>query len=177
MTVRVLVTSDTHVSIGARLPTALLELADRADHVIHAGDHITLDAYDTIAALAPVTAVHGNVDDAMTCLKLPDRAEVELGGVRLGIVHVPGPESGRRERLAGWFPECDVIIYGHTHMPELRHIGEVDGRLRLLINPGSPTQRRRASTHTVCWLELRAGEILVADLIHLDDPEPASSGT
>jgi putative phosphoesterase len=162
---RILVTSDTHLTVGARLPDALLELADRADHIVHAGDFVTMDVHDTLAALAPITAVHGNVCDAETASRLPERAEVELGGVRFGIVHDPGPATGRHERLAAWFPTCSVIVYGHTHWPELEHAA--DGEV-LVINPGSPVQRRRAPWHSACWVEVDAGRIVAADIVQLE---------
>lgn len=161
----VLVTSDTHLALGARLPDALLELADRADHVIHAGDLVELDVLDVLETLAPVTAVCGNVDDPAVAARLPARARVELAGVSLAVVHDPGPAVDRRERLVGWFPGAGVIVYGHTHAPELDHgtVGQP-----LIVNPGSPTQRRRAPWHSACWLELAAGRVLAADIVQLD---------
>jgi putative phosphoesterase len=164
--VHVLVTSDTHLTLGAKLPDDLLRLADRADHIVHAGDFVTLDVLDTLEALAPVTAVHGNVCDGATASRLPERAEVELGGVRIGVVHDPGMRIGRHERLRGWFPGCGVVVYGHTHMPELARVGSSDGAV-LIVNPGSPTQRRRAPSHTACWLELAGGRVAAADLVVL----------
>ena len=160
----VLVVSDTHLTLGARLPAIVLELADRADHVIHAGDFVTVDVYDTLAALGSITAVHGNVCDAATASLLPERAEVELAGVRFGIVHDPGAAAGRHDRLRGWFPGCDVVVYGHTHMPELTR---TDGGGLLVVNPGSPVQRRRAPWHSVCWLEVEDGAVTSADLVQL----------
>ena len=164
MTTRVLVTSDTHVVLGASLPDALLELADRADHVIHAGDLVRIDVVDTLAALAPVTAVAGNVDDAGVAGRLLARAEVNVGGAQFAVVHDPGPEAGRHRRLRSWFPDARVIVYGHTHEPELTQID--DGPL--IVNPGSPTQRRRAPSHTACWIEVEAGQVVAADLVQLD---------
>ncbi|MCW2960323.1 MAG: metallophosphoesterase family protein [Thermoleophilia bacterium] len=165
MTTHVLITSDTHVTSGARLPTALLELADRADHVIHAGDLVAADVHAVLGALAPITAVHGNVDDAETARLLPERAVVEIAGVRFGVVHIPGASEGRAERLRGWFPECDVVVYGHTHAPELR--AATDGA-PWIINPGSPVQKRRAAFHSAVWMELSDGRITRTDLLDLD---------
>jgi putative phosphoesterase len=164
MTIRILVTSDTHLVLGAKLPNAILELADRADHIIHAGDLVRVDVRDTLAALAPVTAVAGNVDDGAVAAVLPEQAEVVVDGVRFGIVHDGGLRIGRHRRLRSWFPQADVVVYGHSHMPELTTLD--DGLI--VINPGSPTQRRLAPTHTACWLEVADGEVLHADLVHLD---------
>ena len=164
MTLRVLVTSDTHLELGARLPSALLELADRADHVVHAGDFVTMDVHATLAALAPITAVHGNVCDREVASALPERTQVELDGVRIGIVHDPGAAHGRHDRLRAWFPGCDVVVYGHTHMPEVARSD--DGEV-LVVNPGSPVQRRRAPWHSACWLEVEDGAVVAVDLVRL----------
>ncbi len=164
MTTQVLITSDTHLVVGAQLPTALLELAGRADHVLHAGDLVRMDVHDTLASLAPLTAVVGNVDDAEAAARLPERATVDLDGVRFGVVHDGGPRSGRHERLRSWFPDSQVLVYGHSHLPEL--VALEDGVV--IINPGSPTQRRQAPTHTACWIEVHDGAVVAADLVHLD---------
>lgn len=164
MTTKVLITSDTHLQLGARLPTPLLELAERADHVIHAGDLVRLDVVDTLAALAPITAVAGNVDDGDVAARLPERATVELDGVQFGIVHDAGPGRGRHERLRECFPDASVIVYGHSHLPELERFDDDVW----IVNPGSPTQRRAAPNHTMCWMELDDGVVAAADLVRLD---------
>lgn len=164
MTTRVLILGDTHLTAGAGLPTAVLELADRADHVVHTGDLVRVDVLDTLAALAPVTAVAGNVDDHGVASVVPERATVDLDGVVIGVVHDGGRSDGRHERLRDLFPQARVVAYGHSHMPELTTLE--DGVI--ICNPGSPTQRRRAPTHTVAWLELRDGEVVGADLVDLD---------
>lgn len=162
----VLVTSDTHLVSGARLPADLLALADRADHVVHAGDLTTLDVLAVLREFAPVTAVHGNVCDAQVSAHLPAQAEVALGGVRFGVVHDAGPAAGRHARLVAMFPGCGVVVYGHSHVPELERASGVGGPL--VVNPGSPVQRRRAPRHTAAWLEVGAGEVLAADLVCID---------
>ncbi len=164
MTTRVLVLGDTHLRLGAGLPTPVLELAERADHVVHTGDLVRIDVLDTLAALAPVTAVAGNVDDAEVASRLPEHATIELDGVTIGVVHDGGRSDGRHERLRGLFPGAGIVAYGHSHMPELTTLE--DGLV--VCNPGSATQRRRAPTHTVAWFEIRAGAVTGADLVHLD---------
>jgi putative phosphoesterase len=160
---RILVVSDTHVSTAAALPTALFELAGAVDHVIHAGDHSSADVVAVLATFAPVTAVHGNVEQAEVVERLPLQATVELGGVRIGVVHDAGARAGRHERLERRFPGCGVVVYGHSHEPEVAR----SAAGTLVINPGSPTQRRRAPTHTVAMLEV-AGGVAEATLVHLD---------
>ena len=85
---------------------------------------------------------------------LPRSHVVEAGGARIGVIHDPGPRAGRAERLAARFPGCGAVIYGHTHMPELTLHGET-----WVLNPGSPTERRRAPTHTMIRLEIDEGRL------------------
>lgn len=101
--------------------------------------------------LAPVVAVHGNMDDAGLCASLPLRTTAELEGLRIGLVHDGGPAVGRHERLRELFPGCDVVAYGHSHMPEVSRAAGV-----WIVNPGSPTERRRAPQHTM--VVIRDGE-------------------
>jgi uncharacterized protein len=99
---------------------------------------------EDLSDLGPVEAVHGNMDDAALRGALPRERVVELEGRRIGLVHDPGPRHGRHERLRAAFTDCDVIAYGHTHVPEATASGGV-----WIVNPGSPTERRRARAHTM----------------------------
>ena len=94
--------------------------------------------------LAPVGAVHGNADEAELRERLPARLELEHDGLRLGLVHSGGPRAGRHVRLRRWFPEAGLVAYGHSHQPEVER---ADGCW--IVNPGSPTERRRAPAHTM----------------------------
>ena len=98
-----------------------------------------------------MTAVQGNMDDGKLRASLPVRTAVELEGLRIGLVHDGGPAVGRRERLLELFSGCDVVAYGHSHMPEVSRSGCV-----WILNPGSPTERRRAPEHTM--VVIRDGE-------------------
>ena len=104
-----------------------------------------------LEGFGPVTAVHGNMDDGELRRALPVRTTVELDGMRIGLVHDAGPAHGRHERLRELFPECDLIAYGHSHMPEVWR--DTSG---WIVNPGSPTERRRAPEHTM--VAMRDGE-------------------
>ena len=149
---------DTHLRAGlGRLPPECLEVLERADLVLHVGDLVALPVLLELRAYGEVVAVRGNVDDAEVAGALPERAVVEAEGMRIGLVHDPGPSVGRHERLQGWFPECDAIAYGHTHQPE---VGRSSGTW--VLNPGSPTQRRRAATHTM--IVIAAGRPTLVDL-------------
>jgi putative phosphoesterase len=149
------VLSDTHLPRGARrLPDACLELIGRADLVLHAGDFVRSTVLDELAVLAPVEAVHGNIDEPALQALLPERRVVESGGVRIGMVHDAGPRAGRAERLVHAFPGCAAVVYGHTHQPELTRHGGV-----WILNPGSPTERRRAPHRSLIALEVDVAEV------------------
>jgi putative phosphoesterase len=148
--------SDTHLPRGARrLPEACLERLRGADLILHGGDFSELSVLDELRALGPpVQGVHGNADEPALRELLSEELVVEAGGVRLGIVHVPGPVAGREERLVRRFPGCDAVVYGHTHLPAVERYGDV-----WILNPGSPTERRRGPFHSMLLLEIEAGEI------------------
>lgn len=151
------VISDTHLPRGARvIPDACLERCRVADAILHAGDFVDATALDFVRSLGPpVHAVWGNVDTADVRALLPERLEIDLGGVRIGMVHIPGPRDGRGRRLRRWFPNCDAVVFGHTHMPE--HETTDDGFQ--IFNPGSPTERRRAPTRTMGIATISDGSI------------------
>lgn len=162
---RVVVLSDTHISPSRpnrRLPDTVYELLDDADAVLHAGDVTAPELLHELAGFAPVHAVLGNND---TSLRLPERLEVELAGVRVAMVHDSGPAAGRAGRLRRWFPDAGVVVFGHSHLPW----HEVDGRAgaspQLHLNPGSPTERRMAPTKTAAVLDLDAGAVRRAEIL------------
>jgi putative phosphoesterase len=149
--------SDTHLPRGARrLPEACLERLRGADLILHAGDFSAVAVLEELQALGPpVHAVHGNADEPALRELLPKELVVEVGGARIGLVHVPGPAAGREERLVRRFPGCDAVLYGHTHVPQVdRHEGA------WILNPGSPTERRRGPFHSMLLLEVNAGAVL-----------------
>lgn len=157
----VLVLADTHIGPSRpnrRLPDAVYGLLDRTDAVLHAGDVTAPELLHELAGFAPVHAVLGNNDVA---LRLPERLEVELAGVRVAMVHDSGARAGRAGRLRRWFPVADVVVFGHSHLPWR----EVDPGGQLHLNPGSPTERRLAPTTTVGWLELDDGRVRGADIL------------
>ncbi len=160
---KVLVLSDTHISPsrpGRRLPDAVYGFLDEADAVLHAGDVTSPDLLAELEGFAPVHAVLGNNDVA---LRLPERLEVELAGVRVAMVHDSGPSSGRTGRLRRWFPDADVVVFGHSHLPW----HEIDPGGQLHLNPGSPTERRMAPTKTVAWLDLEDGEVRRSEIVEV----------
>jgi putative phosphoesterase len=161
--VLVAVVSDTHLPRGARaLPAECLRRLAAADLIVHGGDLVSLAFLEELRAIGPpLHAVYGNVDEEAVRRTLPKELVVETGEARIGVVHVPGPAAGREERLAKRFPGCDAVVYGHTHRPQVTRHGDV-----WILNPGSPTERRREPVHTMIELEISGREV-VPQLIEL----------
>jgi hypothetical protein len=153
---RVAVISDTHLPRGARqLPAECLRLLTGADLVLHGGDFVSAAFLDELRALGPpVEGVYGNMDEAALKELLPRERVVELREERIGMVHIPGPAAGREARLAAHFPDCDAVVYGHTHVPQVERFQHL-----WILNPGSPTERRTALVHSMLILEIRRGRI------------------
>ncbi|MDQ3823226.1 MAG: metallophosphatase family protein [Actinomycetota bacterium] len=152
---RVAVIADTHLPRGTRrIPDECLRRLADSELVLHAGDVVAASVLEELEGLAPVRAVQGNMDVAELRESLPRELVVEVGGARIGMVHVPGPRAGREARLVVRFPGCDAVVYGHTHVPEVERHGDV-----WILNPGSPTERRSAPVHSMLVLEVEGGEI------------------
>lgn len=123
-----------------------------ADLVLHAGDLSAASVLEELRALGPpVAAVHGNVDSAEVRRLLPERQVVDAAGARIGIVHDGGAAAGRLQRMRMAFPDCAAVVFGHSHIPLHE---ETDGFQ--IFNPGSPTDRRRQTRHSM-------GEAVVSD--------------
>jgi putative phosphoesterase len=139
--VRLLLLSDTHLPKRAEaLPAPLLAELPHADVVVHAGDWVDEATLDLLQARSRrLIAVYGNNDGPALRARLPEVARADLAGLRLAVVHETGPAQGREHRCAGRFPDTDVLVFGHSHIP---WDTTTSTGLRLL-NPGSPTDRRR----------------------------------
>ncbi len=151
--VRALVVADTHLT-GAtlhRMPDEVWTMAEAADVVVHAGDVLDPEVLAALAARAPLHAVRGNNDRDLP--DLPEVRALALGGVAVAVVHDAGATAGRHRRMARRFPDAEVVVFGHSHAP----LVEREGDGPLLVNPGSPVQRRRQRVHTVAWLHLAPG--------------------
>jgi uncharacterized protein len=138
---RLLLVADTHVPKRARaLPTQVWEEVDRADVVFHAGDWVEEPLLDELEARSSrLVAVYGNNDGPGLRRRLPEVAEVDLEGLRFAVVHETGAAQGRERRCADRFPDTDVLVFGHSHIP-----WDTTAATGLrLLNSGSPTDRRR----------------------------------
>ena len=151
------VIADTHLPRRARaLPEGLAPHLGRADLVLHAGDLMDPALLDELAAYAPVKAIRGNLDPP----GLPETLEFEFGGARVAMIHDSGRRQGRRTRLRRRFPDARVVIFGHSHIPFLE-----DESGLMLLNPGSPTDRRRQPHHTFALLHAEGGEVRAEILV------------
>ncbi|WP_230685211.1 metallophosphoesterase [Cellulomonas sp. JZ18] len=164
--------SDTHVPPRARdLPAPLWEAVDAADLVVHAGDWVHVDLLDRLEARsARLLACYGNNDGADLRARLPEVARLDVAGLRVAVVHETGAAQGRERRCDAAFPDVDLLVFGHSHIP---WDTTTPAGLRLL-NPGSPTDRRRQPDHTWLTFTLRAGAVEDVVLHHL--PPGAAAG-
>jgi uncharacterized protein len=126
-----------------------------ADLVLHAGDVVSVAFFDELCLLGPpVEAVHGNMDEPALQAALPRERIVAVEDARIGMVHDAGPAAGREARLRRRFEGCDAVVYGHTHLPQVERFEGM-----WILNPGSPTERRRGASHTLVELRIDRGAI------------------
>lgn len=152
--------SDTHVPKRARaLPEQVLAAVDAADVVIHAGDWVDAATLDVLEERSRrLVGVWGNNDGPELRGRLPEVARVELGGLRFAVVHETGPAAGRETRADGDYPDADVLVFGHSHIPW----DTVSPAGLRLLNPGSPTDRRRQPECT--YLTARVADGALSDV-------------
>ncbi|MBA2535122.1 MAG: metallophosphoesterase family protein [Rubrobacter sp.] len=147
------VIADTHIPRRAgALPEGLIPHLQRADLILHAGDLMDPTLLEELTTYAPTRAVLGNLDPPKA--GMPETLLFEFGGAGVAMVHDSGPRKGRRSRMKRRFPDARVVVFGHSHIPWL---DDEDGLL--LLNPGSPTDRRRQPNHTFALLRAKGGEV------------------
>jgi putative phosphoesterase len=167
---RVVVISDTHVpDFAAALPPALLRAFEGADAILHAGDVTSPGVLDELSGFAPVHVAMGNNDGtAVARWGAIEHVRLQLEGVRVRMLHDSGPREGRERRMRRLFPDADVIVFGHSHIPV--DATAPDG-VRML-NPGSPTWKRRQPLPTYGVLSLADGHVLGTAIVELPSPLP-----
>lgn len=169
---RLVLLADTHVPARAReLPAqvqaALAELGPD-DAVVHAGDWVDEALLDRVLdrlgpGNVPLLACWGNNDGPALRARLPEVARAVLGGVRVTVVHETGPTPGRERRMAAAYgADTDLLVFGHSHIPWDSTVALPDGRALRLLNPGSPTDRRRQPTAS--WLSLTLADGAIGDV-------------
>lgn len=156
MTTRLLLISDTHIPGRARtLPDAVRREADAADLIVHAGDWVAASVLDDLRQHGDVLGVYGNNDGDDLRAELPEVARREVEGIRVAVVHETGQKLRREQRMDAAFPDTDLLVFGHSHIP---WDTTAPSGMRLL-NPGSPTDRRRQPDHTMMTVDVDAGGI------------------
>jgi len=189
---RLLLISDTHVPARARrLPDRVWGAVDEADLVVHAGDWVDVATLDALEARAArLVGVYGNNDGAALRARLPEVARFELEGMRFGVVHETGAASGREVRMDAAYAgraddagdagagdagagdegdrrggaELDVLVFGHSHIPW----DTTTPRGIRLLNPGSPTDRRRQPVGTMMTAIADAGVLRDVTLVPIE---------
>ncbi len=163
MPTRLLLLSDTHVPVRARaLPDQVWRAVDDADVVVHAGDWVSADLLDALEARAArLVGVAGNNDGPDLHARLPEVARTTVEGLRLAVVHETGGKDGRERRADAAFGDVDVLVFGHSHIPWNT---TSRGGLRLL-NPGSPTDRRRQPVGTFLTAVVDDGALRDVELV------------
>jgi len=157
MAARLLLLADTHVPNRAKdLPAQVWQAVDDADLVLHAGDWVDVRLLDELEERARrLVGCFGNNDHGVLRERLPEVARVEVEGLAIGVVHETGQSKGREERMAVAYADLDVLVFGHSHIPW--DTTTATG-LRLL-NPGSPTDRRRQPHCTYLTATAADGEL------------------
>jgi uncharacterized protein len=154
------VIADTHIKApGKDLPESAYEWIRKSDAIIHAGDLVNNIILERLNACAPaVYAVLGNNDYGV---QLPLFLEFEINNIPIAVIHDSGPRDGRRKRMRRQFPNARIIVYGHSHIPDCSDEGGL-----LLLNPGSPTDKRRQPVYTMALLHINDGDF-VAEIVNL----------
>jgi putative phosphoesterase len=160
----VVVLSDTHAPrFWKSCPPAVAGYLREADLILHAGDVCTPRVLDELAGFAPVRVVRGNNDGAdVAAWGATDTAEFEIDGVPVAMIHDSGPRAGRLRRLRSRFPDAELVIFGHSHIP----MDESAEGLRIL-NPGSATDKRRQPYRSLATLDISDGRIERAEIVEL----------
>ena len=132
-----------------------MRLLGRAELVLHGGDFVSAQFLEELRRLgSPLEGVHGNMDEPALKQMLPKQRVLEVESVRIGMVHDAGPRVRREVRLAARFEDCDAVVYGHTHLPQVERFQHL-----WVLNPGSPTERRSAPVHSMLVLTVRGSRI------------------
>lgn len=156
---KIVVLSDTHAPrFWKACPPRVAEQLRGADLILHAGDVCVGGVLDELAAYAPVHAVKGNNDGPD--VHAPETLELDLGGLRVAMIHDSGPAKGRLARMRARFPDADLVVFGHSHIP----LDESSGGFRI-FNPGSPTDKRRQPHGTLGLLRVEDATLVEAAIV------------
>jgi putative phosphoesterase len=160
--VKIVAVSDTHAPRRWKsCPSRVAAHLRGADLILHAGDVCTASVLDELAGYAPVHAVLGNNDGPdVAAWGAPETLGLDLGGLRVAMIHDSGASAGRLRRMRRRFPDADLVVFGHSHIP----LDESADGLRI-FNPGSPTDRRRQPHGTIGLLTVAEGRLAHARVV------------
>lgn len=160
------VLADTHIPISAkRLPDVVIEALKTCDLIIHAGDIVEVSFLKELERIAPLKAVHGNMDSPEIQQKLPDQLIIEVEGRKIGVTHGKGNSTKVVSFVRELFDKkVDIIVYGHSHTP----LNEKKDNI-LLFNPGSPTDKIFAPYRSFGIIEISKGEIIRSEIVKIED--------
>ena len=162
---KIVVTGDTHIpGRGKTLPVRLIKECKTADLILHTGDWKSIEVVQMLSELAEVRGVSGNVDGEVIRGQFPSQQVMQVGHVKIGLVHGHGEKQTTEKRAIAAFEgvPLDIIIFGHSHIPMLRYMNKT-----LLLNPGSPTDKRKLPHYSFAILHI--GEEIRAELVFFDD--------
>ena len=159
-TTKIGVLSDTHMPEAGIIPLRLLSEMEHVDLIIHLGDFCNMECYRELQKIAPIIAVHGNMDEPDVKDHLPEKKTIEVQGYNLGLIHGWGPPKNLEKRVVQTFQDINIILFGHSHVPHSSYWDNV-----FLFNPGSATMNKDG-TATFGILEL--GETITHQIIRID---------
>jgi hypothetical protein len=156
------VLADTHAPRRwKRCPPAVARHLEGTDLILHAGDVCRAEVLDELSVFAPVRAVLGNNDTPdVAAWGAPETLRLDLEGLRVGMIHDAGPATGRARRMRRRFPDADLVLFGHSHIP----LDLAEDGIRML-NPGSPTDRRRQPHGTIGLVRVEDGNLVEARIV------------
>jgi putative phosphoesterase len=158
------VISDTHIpTLMPSLPSAVFEIFQGVDLILHAGDIVNVSVLDELSTIAPVEAVAGNMDDSAIQMTLPPKKILTLGSHTVGLIHGKYRIDIQKEMILKELPGVDLIVYGHSHTPFWGKFGGI-----YYLNPGSPTDKRHAPYNSVAILHIEPA--LRAEIVRMESP-------
>lgn len=160
----VAILSDTHSPrFWKACPPRVAAALEGVDLILHAGDVCRAETLEELAAYAPVLVALGNNDGPdVAAWGAQEVVETTLDGLRVAMVHDSGPAAGRGRRLRRRFPDADLVVFGHSHIPwDETHAGQRH------VNPGSPTDRRRQPHGTIARMTVADGRIATLSLLEV----------
>ncbi|MDY6794863.1 MAG: metallophosphoesterase family protein [Actinomycetota bacterium] len=153
--IRIGLVADTHIpKVAPNLPAYLLDVLSGVDLILHAGDLVEVSVLERLRELAPTRAVAGNMDRPEVRAVLPEREVMDLEGARVGLIHGWGSPFGIERRVLSRFQGMDVVVFGHTHKPLVEK-----RKGTLLVNPGTPNDRRFSKRLSCARLTIKDGEV------------------